>query len=117
MSKIKSDVAWVLKTISSKELQDDYAKKIEFSIPAVIDELICCWADDLYHPSASFFKDQFTSQEMVIFEEFNQIFNVYADEKSQKSWSKIMEAAKIALNKLQWDQKAYQSSDYFKNDS
>ena len=101
MNNMKSNIAWVLQTIASKSLRDKYAKNIGFSDQSAIDELICCWADDLYHPSSPFFQGQFESHEMKIFEEFNKIIDVYAGDKSKQNRSLIMDAAKTALKKLQ----------------
>ena len=117
MNNIRSDVAWVLQTIASKELREKYAQSVRFSDQSAIDELICSWADDLYHPSAPFFRDQFDETELRIFREFNDTFDLYCDDVTQKDWQKIMEAANLALKQLNWNEKAYLESDYNEGNS
>ena len=103
MNTLRDNLIWTLKAISDESILNDYQNEIKFDRESTIDELICMWADDLYHPKSEIFKEHFSIQEIEILEDFNRIFEELADDKTQKTWPQIREAARDSIKELGWD--------------
>ena len=63
----------ILSLLASEEAQLDYEKNVPYvNITA---ELVCMWFDDLYHPDESWFRAEFTEDELTALAEFNRFYD------------------------------------------
>jgi hypothetical protein len=107
---LRENLIDILSTIASTEKLLEYEKQTP--IANVLDELVCGWFDDLYHPNTTLFESAFNSQERRELDRFNYFFDKYVnsipdkqkliDLQASDGWKEIQLLASQIINKYGW---------------
>lgn len=94
------------------DLLGDYDQQIEYATMVgdcvAIQEMVCMWFDDIYHPNTDFIK-AFSENELIKLKEFNEYYDSICDEipdqyigtlHIDQNWEKLVRLAKTLGNEL-----------------
>ena len=108
MNAHRINIIGLVQIFASDAEQNAYRQRVQIN---VVDELICQWFDDFYHPGLPEFAAAFSESELMKLSWFNDFLdrrssglsNGFSGEAHSPMWDEIVQAARSVLDELGWD--------------